>query len=184
MKNRCISDYSGTCKYYKDRGITVCDEWRGENGFINFYIWSMAHGYEDNLTIDRIDVNGNYEPSNCRWTTVKVQDNNKRNNRFVKCNGESHTIAEWSQITGIGKTTIKERLNRGWSDKETLLKPIEDRGVKRIFKFDKSGNLLKIWDNSTEISIFYNVHRQSVYNHLSGKRKTLCGFIFKRENEL
>lgn len=65
MKNRCTSDYSGTCKYYKDRGITVCDEWLGENGFINFYIWSMDHGYKDNLTIDRIDVNGNYEPSNC-----------------------------------------------------------------------------------------------------------------------
>lgn len=79
MKNRCY--YNGD-KYkkhlYQDRNIIVCDEWLGDNGFINFYNWAMENGYNDNLTIDRVNNDGNYEPANCRWATKYEQTHNRR----------------------------------------------------------------------------------------------------------
>lgn len=83
----------------------------------------MANGYKDGLTLDRIDVNGNYEPNNCQWATNKEQQNNKRNNHLLEHNGEIHTITEWSEITGIKKTTIERRINKyGWSIEKSLTK--------------------------------------------------------------
>ena len=77
------------------------------------------------MTIDRIDPNGNYEPSNCRWVSYKVQANNKTNNRIIEFDGQSHTLAEWSDITGITVSTLWARLKRGWSVEDTLTKRIK-----------------------------------------------------------
>ena len=120
MKERCYKTDDRAYGRYGGRGITICDEWLEENGFENFYNWSILNGYNETLTIDRIDVNGNYEPSNCRWATWRVQANNKRNNRYVTYNGKTKTVSEWSQEYGIGEATIRSRLNRGWSVDETL----------------------------------------------------------------
>lgn len=118
MKQRCHNKNSSNYERYGGRGIKVCDEWR--NDFQNFYNWSIQNGYSDDLTIDRINNDGNYDPSNCRWATAKEQSNNKRNNKHYECNGETHTLGEWGSILGISSATIWARLKRGWSVEKTL----------------------------------------------------------------
>lgn len=110
---RCYNKTNKDYKNYGSRGIKVCDEWNDkENGILNFYNWAMENGYKDDLSIDRIDVNGNYEPNNCRWATIKEQCNNKRNSHYITYNSETHTIAEWSEILNIGYSTIQERIKQ------------------------------------------------------------------------
>lgn len=176
---RCKTDIPKFSKYYKDKGIDVCDEWRGENGFENFNAWAEKNGYKEGLTLDRVDGNLGYSPENCRWADWTTQDNNKSNNRRVEYSGETHTIAEWSRIVGLKKTTLKERLNRGWSVKDALFAPVLDTKVKKVYQYDKEGNLIKEWDRAVDVAKFYGVHLQSVYNVISGKKRHLKGFVFK-----
>ena len=92
---------------------------------MNFYNWSKKNGYSEQLTIDRIDVNGNYEPSNCRWVNRKVQMNNTRRNDFIEYNGEVHTLSEWAELYGIGNKTLFTRIHRlGWDIHRALNEPI------------------------------------------------------------
>lgn len=107
MKNRCYN--KNTLKYsiYGARGITVCDEWL--NDFISFKSWAMGNGYNETLTIDRIDVNGNYEPNNCRWSTKKEQSNNTRSNIIIMYNGERKTAQEWAEQLGVSPKTLRKR---------------------------------------------------------------------------
>ena len=115
MNERCFN--SNTIEYhnYGGRGITVCEEWKGRKGFENFAKWSFENGYADNLSIDRIDVNGNYEPNNCRWITHKEQCNNTRFNKIIEYQGEKHTLKEWSEILKIPYKRLKRRLDLGWN---------------------------------------------------------------------
>ena len=117
MKNRCGNTADPNYKYYGGRGITVCEEW---HNFMPFYEWAMSHGYSEELTIDRKDVNGNYEPSNCRWATKKEQSNNKRTNVFITYNNQTHTLKEWSEITGIKYNTLHSRHKAGKPPEEVL----------------------------------------------------------------
>lgn len=126
MKDRCSESAKGTWRgrNYADRGISVCDEWKD---FQSFAKWAMENGYEDNLTIDRIDTNGNYEPSNCRWATTKEQANNKRTSRFVEYRGKRCTVSELAEIVGINKRTLITRLNNGWSVEDAVSRPVRLR---------------------------------------------------------
>lgn len=118
MLSRCYIESSSRYYRYGARGITVCDEWR--NSFEAFYSWAMANGYTENLTIDRKDVNGNYEPDNCRWATRKEQMNNYSGNRHLEYNGMVKTVAEWAEVTGLNVGTIRSRLKNGWSAERAL----------------------------------------------------------------
>lgn len=119
MKQRCYNPCNNDYPNYGGRGITIYEEWKSNFG--TFREWAMANGYRDNLTIDRIDVNGNYEPSNCRWATMKEQGNNRRSNHLITFNGESHTIAEWARITGISYAVLKNRFyHLKWSPEKAL----------------------------------------------------------------
>lgn len=117
MLQRCENPKNKSYKNYGGRGIRVCDEW---HDVFAFYKWATESGYQPNLTIERIDNDGNYEPNNCRWATIKEQSNNRRNNHFLDFNGETHTISEWSEITDIPREVIDARIGRGWGAEKAL----------------------------------------------------------------
>lgn len=111
IKQRCFNPNEPNYKNYGGRGIVMCDEWK--NNFMSFYNWAYENGYRKDLTIDRIDVNGNYEPSNCRWATNSEQANNKRTNHFIEYNGEIHTVTEWSKILDISYNKMRYHISKG-----------------------------------------------------------------------
>ena len=126
MKHRCTNPNSDQYELYGGRGITVCNEWLNDPE--QFYKWALDSGYDSALTIDRIDVNGNYEPSNCRWATRKEQANNRRNTRELLVDGEKLTISEAARKYNIKRQTLSDRLFKGkWSDKDAVSKKVRGR---------------------------------------------------------
>lgn len=127
IKARCFNPNAKGFKYYGGSGIVMCAEWR--NNFKSFYDWSILNGYNPNAkreecTIDRIDNNKGYCPENCRWVDNLVQQNNKRNNRLLTYNNETHSTAEWSRILNISRYTLFRRLKLGWTVEKTLSTPV------------------------------------------------------------
>ena len=118
MKARCAYPKNISYPRYGGRGITVCDEWL--HNFQAFYDWAMANGYRDDLSIDRIDADGNYCPENCRWATPKEQNRNTRSNRYITINGETECLAEWCEKYKIPMVMVWKRLKHGWSIEEAL----------------------------------------------------------------
>jgi hypothetical protein len=123
MKDRCYNKSSPCYHYYGGRGITICEEWLQD--FSRFRAWALQSGYNDKLTIDRVDTNGSYSPKNCRWVTMKVQNNNKRNGRYLTFRGETHTVSEWADITGIPYYTLHSRIVKlNWSIERALTEKV------------------------------------------------------------
>lgn len=131
MLDRCYYSKAVNYKHYGARGITICDGWidktivpntyHSTKGWLSFKEWALTNGYADNLTIDRIDVNKDYSPNNCRWVTMKVQNNNARSNRILEYKGQRKTVSEWAAIININADIIYDRLNKlGWSVSKAL----------------------------------------------------------------
>ena len=120
MKERCGNPHNKRYNRYGGRGIAVCDEWA--KSFSAFRVWAMHSGYADGMTIDRIDGNGNYEPSNCRWATRAEQNRNYSRNHLITYHGNTKCIADWADETGINRATILFRLNAGKPLDEVFLK--------------------------------------------------------------
>lgn len=118
MKRRCYNKERKAYKYYGAKGITVCKEWL--NNYNSFHDWALSHGYNNNLTLERIDFNGNYCPENCKWISQKEQTQNSSHNHFIKFNNKTLTITQWSKEIGIAPKTIRERLNKGWATNKVL----------------------------------------------------------------
>lgn len=111
MKTRCYNPKSNSYSGYGGRGITICDEWRSD--FETFYAWAIENGYRDDLQIDRKNNDGNYEPSNCKWSNRSEQASNRRTTHLETINGETHTLAEWARISGVKVGTIAKRYHDG-----------------------------------------------------------------------
>lgn len=119
MLSRCSNNKDCAFVFYGGHGISVCDEWR--NDFARFHDWSIRNGYKKDLTIDRIDNNGNYCPDNCRWASPRVQANNRRTTRYLTVMCETKTISEWADIYGIKYGTIFCRLKDGWDEEKAVI---------------------------------------------------------------
>ena len=117
MKDRTCNPNSKYWERYGGRGIGICEDWKKD--FQAFLNWSITNGYKENLTIDRIDVNGNYEPLNCRWVEQKTQQRNRRNNVLITYKNETHCISEWAEILGLSTPCFFYRLKK-WKDKEKI----------------------------------------------------------------
>ena len=112
MKRRCNNPKNKRYKVYGGRGIKVCAEW--EDSFENFCEWALNSGYSDDLTIDRIDNDKGYSPDNCRWATAAEQNRNYSRNHMITYNGKTQCLADWADEYGIGRSTIIQRIKRGW----------------------------------------------------------------------
>lgn len=143
MIYRCTSPKYDKRNYYSERGISVCDKW--VNSYDAFEEWALKNGYEDKLTIDRIDVNGNYCPENCRWVTRKEQANNRTSNHFVTWNGETKTIAQWSEVTGMCEKTLSQRVLKGWPVERIFTEPIHSEFRPKYITFDNKTLSIAEW---------------------------------------
>lgn len=122
IKDRCFREKSIDYKNYGGRGITIQKEWLD---FKNFYEWAKNNGYKEGLTIERIDVNGNYEPSNCKWIENALQSHNTRVNHYLTYNGKTQIISEWAKEMNFKHgATISGRLKNGWTIEEALTIPV------------------------------------------------------------
>lgn len=130
MKNRCYNKNSADYNNYGGRGIKVCDLWKED--FVEFLYWSLKHGWEKGLSLERKDCDKDYSPENCEWIPLSDQPKNRRTNHLVAYNGETHTLAEWSRITGIARNTLALRLNsKNFSLEEAFEKPVNKALARR-----------------------------------------------------
>ena len=160
MKSRCYNPKKEHYENYGGRGISVCEEWLNPKhaegtrncsiGFQAFRKWALENGYSDNLSLDRIDTNGNYEPSNCRWVTQKEQCNNTRANIMFTYKGHTKTINQWCEELGMETRRVWNRVFKlGWSV-EKALETKENKGC-RYLTFNGKTQSIKEW--SLEIGV-------------------------------
>lgn len=122
---RCYCETDNRYKDYGGRGISVCDEWKGD--FLSFYEWAVNNGYDKRLTIDRRNNDGDYSPENCRWVNHETQSNNKRNNHFIEYMGSRFTVSQWAHRLGMDPKILDNRLRRGWTVKRAITQPLRQR---------------------------------------------------------
>lgn len=155
MKQRCYNPNNPEYKNYGGRGISICPEWL--NDVSEFCKWALENGWDEmktrsEQTIDRIDVNGNYSPENCRIIPMSEQYFNRTDTHYVTVNGKTRTIKEWSDIYGISMTVINNRLNSGWSAEDAVLKEI--RSMKnRVGNVTFDGKTQSLQDWAKELGI-------------------------------
>lgn len=178
MKQRCYNKNNDRYNSYGGRGIKVCDEWMHD--FMSFYNWSMVHGYKNNLTIDRIDVNKNYEPNNCRWLTNKKQQFNKRGNHLITYKGTTQTITEWSTQLGIKKGTLLARIDKyKWPIEKAFIAPIMTN-YRKVYQYTLKNELIKTWDSVKQCRKG-NFNSTHIKECCQGKRKTHKGYRWSYE---
>lgn len=157
IKNRCNNPKNKFYKIYGERGIKVCEEWMDKkNGHYNFQRWAIESGWKETLSIDRIDINGNYEPSNCRWATPREQAINRRTTILTTINGVTKTTQEWAEQIGITERAFLNRIEYGWNEERLLepkYKPLKmtkaemSKEIREWRKFEEQGLLIRLPDS-------------------------------------
>lgn len=171
MRDRCNNRNSKDYPYYGGKGVSVSPLW---DDFLDFKKRAIENGYREGagLSIDRIDVNGNYEPVNCRWVDWSVQMNNTSSNHRLTYNGQTHTIAEWSKITGIPFKIIQSRIcSYGWGIEKALTTPVNSH--RRKFIVDGVEKSLK------QLSAEYQINYHTLYNRIYTRGYSLARALRK-----
>ena len=187
IKDRTVLNSSNPdfIKYYKNRGIPLCEEWQGKEGFMNFYKWSMENGYADNLSIDRIDVDKGYSPDNCRWADNHTQACNKRDTWKETIDGVEKAVADWCIDYHIDYSVVRTRVRRqGWDILKALSTPISERHrnankPRRVGKYDLNGNLLGEYSSPSEAASLNGVSAYNIRTACQGHVPNSYGFIWK-----
>ena len=185
MKSRCNNPKHKSYGEYGGRGIRVCDEW---NSFVEFMAWALQNGYQEELTIDRVDNDLGYCPENCKWSTQLEQARNRRTNAVVTINGVSHTLTEWEEITGISAHTIGRRVKAGWKSADAIFMP--ERKIERHNKSYVSHNSRSVirlndgtvYKSTTEAAEASGIDNSSVVKVCKGKRGSTRGWRFRYLN--
>lgn len=186
MKGRCLRENHKAYKNYGGRGINVCKEWLDkENGFINFYNWSINNGYKEGLSIDRINNDGNYEPNNCRFADRKIQNRNQRSNINIYENGIKLTLTEYCKLKNLNYSTIHGRINNyGYSIEEAIKltnKEILEKFSKKIVCF--KDNFFKEYESINKASKELNISSKLISLCCRNKQKQSKGFKFMFKND-
>lgn len=199
MKARCYNKNEPQYKNYGAIGIKICDEWI--NNFQSFFDWSIQNGYSDLLTIDRINVYGNYEPNNCRWLTLSEQSVNKRNTIFIEINGIIKPMKEWCDIYNISYSIVQQRYKKILKNnikcddisiifksktlfltnrkKPSFKKEFKDYRDKPIIQYDINNVPIKEWSSIKEIKQTNLFNKNAVLNCCYGLSKTHKGYIWR-----
>lgn len=183
IKTRCYNTNSEEYKTYGGRGIKMCEEWL--SSFQTFKEWALSNGYDDTLSIDRIDYNGNYSPENCRWLTAKGQQRNKRSNKVISYNGESHCLSEWGDILGISDDVLLKRLNsKNYTLERAFSEPLNSHDhFNDIIVYNGESKTLTEWANY--LSLPYNVLRSRLFSqNWTVERAFTTKYISKRRTKL
>lgn len=169
MIKRCYDKKNNRYNIYGGRGIAVCDEWldkkviilgrRISKGYLAFKEWALSHGYDDDLTIDRIDNNKGYSPENCRWVTPKEQANNRRTSVLVTYKGEAKTLPQWCEELNLDYKTVRQRINKlHWS----VEKAFETKGNPRINYVTYKGRTQSIAQWCKELNLNFWLVRKRI----------------------
>lgn len=180
MRSRCNNPNDCSYARYGGKGTSVCEEW---NDFLNFYHWAIEHGYEEGLTLDRINPSGNYEPSNCRWATQLQQQRNRGNNVRLEKDGVSLTLKEWCEKLGFSYTCAKTRYYRkikkcGSATFDDVFSLKENYRNRRIMQYDLSGNLVRVWDKLADAQKAGYKH-SNISHCCQGKLRQTQGYVWK-----
>lgn len=122
IKERCYNPNSKSYYRYGGRGIKMCDEWL--NNYQSFEEWCLSHGFQEELAIDRINNDGDYSPDNCRFVTLKENNQKRNTTRWYTIDGETKNLQQWCDVYGICRGTVYSRLENGWDIKDALTKPV------------------------------------------------------------
>lgn len=129
MRKRCYYNKNKSYERYGGRGIKICKDWGAGSsdisGYLAFKKWSLENGYADDLSIDRIDVNGSYSPDNCRWADYETQKNNKTNTISLTVDGVSKPLVDWARENNIAESTLRRRIKNGWDHKRAIMTPVQ-----------------------------------------------------------
>lgn len=191
VKRRCYSPSRPRYKDYGGRGITVCEEWL--QSFDNFVEWALANGYDENLTLERKDVNGNYCPENCEWITLRAQCRNKRDTIYVEYRGETYKLIELCKQAKVSYYTVHNRLQSGWSvedaidtpsvQENSLMKKCRERNMNYQAVRDRIMKLGWTEERALSTPILGRGANQETYGFKWDDRKcAVCGDTFSPKN--